>query len=175
MSPRRDAGASARLADLFGRLDAWAASLSESDAPAARRLLARRDAASAERDPRRLALLEEGLVTDLLAANSLVATPFEVSRASLAAAVRTSLARLSAAHPGRLVEVRVPPFGAVQVGVPGAASVHARGTPPHVVETDAATWLALASGGLAWADAVADHRVRASGVHADLGPLLPLA
>lgn len=175
MSPRRDAGAGARLADLFPRLDAWAAGLPASDAPAARRLLARRDAAAVERDPRRLALLEEGLVTDLLATNAVVATPLEVGRASLAAAVRSSLARLSAAHPGRLVEVRVPPFGAVQVGVGGVASVHARGTPPNVVEADAATWLALASGQVAWADAVADHRVRASGVHADLGALLPLA
>ncbi|WP_232548506.1 sterol carrier family protein [Propioniciclava soli] len=93
-------------------------------------------------------------------------------RAATAAAVRTSLKAFAAAHPGRLVEVRVPPWGAVQVGVPGAASVHRRGTPPNVVETDAATWLALVGGSLTWADAVAAHRVRASGIHADLGPLL---
>ena len=40
-------------------------------------------------------------------------------------------------------------------GVPGGASVHRRGTPPNVVETDAVTWLALADGSLGWAEAVA--------------------
>lgn len=96
----------------------------------------------------------------------------DVARPDLAAAVRTSLALLASAHPGKLVEVRVPPFAAVQVGVPGQASTHTRGTPPNVVECDAATWLALASGRLGWAEAVAHHRVSASGVHADLsGPL----
>lgn len=93
-------------------------------------------------------------------------------RAQLAAAVRTSLKQLASQHPGRLVEVRVPPFAAVQIGVPGVASVHTRGTPPNVVETDAETWLALASGELSWADAVATHRVSASGIHADLSVLL---
>ena len=171
MSPRRDAGAGARLADLFPRLDAWAAGLPASDAPAARRLLARRDAAAVERDPRRLALLEEGLVTDLLATNAVVATPLEVGRASLAAAVRSSLARLSAAHPGRLVEVRVPPFGAVQA-VEGPR--HTRGTPPNVVETDAATWIDLATGAEGWGDAAASGRILASGTRADLAALLPL-
>ncbi len=97
-----------------------------------------------------------------------------VARSAAAAAVRGSLKDLAAAHPGRLVEVRVPPWGAVQVGAPGATSVHRRGTPPNVVETDPATWLALASGRLTWADAVAARRVSASGVHADLAAHLPL-
>ena len=92
----------------------------------------------------------------------------EVPRPELAAAVRTSLAWLAHTHPGKLVEVRVPPFGAVQVGVDGQASAHTRGTPPNVVETDPRTWLALASGRMAWPDALAGHRVSASGVHADL-------
>ena len=92
----------------------------------------------------------------------------QTSRADLAAAVRATLAQLSVVHPGKLVEVRVPPFAAVQIGVPGQASAHTRGTPPNVVETDAATWLSLVTGHLAWADAVASHRVSASGVHADI-------
>ena len=92
-----------------------------------------------------------------------------------AAAVRPTLALLAARHPGRLVEVRVPPWGAVQIGVPGVASVHRRGTPPNVVECDPATWLALADGSLAWTDAVSAHRVSASGAHAELGDVLPLA
>jgi hypothetical protein len=51
---------------------------------------------------------------------------------------------------------------------------HTRGTPPNVIETDAATWIALAMGEEAWADAVAAGRVQASGTRADLEGLLPL-
>jgi hypothetical protein len=81
------------------------------------------------------------------------------------------LTALTAAAPGRSVEVRVPPFGAVQC-VEGTR--HTRGTPPNVVETDPVTWLLLASGRLAWDDAVATGKVVASGIRADLSPLLPL-
>ncbi|MFV0451543.1 MAG: sterol carrier family protein [Propioniciclava sp.] len=89
----------------------------------------------------------------------------------LAADVRATLADFAARNPGRLVEVRVPPWAAVQVGVAGVSSAHRRGTPPHVVEMDAETWLALVRGTLTWTEAVASARVRASGVHADLAPL----
>ncbi len=81
------------------------------------------------------------------------------------------LAVLSERAPGASVEVRVPPYAAAQV-VPGAR--HTRGTPPAVVETDAATWIALATGRLAWADAIADGRVIASGERSDLSEWLPL-
>lgn len=101
-------------------------------------------------------------VTDAVAAGR------EVARADLAATVRHTLADLARRHPGHLVEVRVPPWGAVQVGVPGLAGVHRRGTPPNVVETDPVTWLLLAGGRLSWQDVVGAHRVSASGVHADL-------
>ncbi|WP_026402741.1 sterol carrier family protein [Actinomadura rifamycini] len=86
-------------------------------------------------------------------------------------AVRHLLDDLAGRAPGRSVEVRVPPHAAVQC-IEGPH--HKRGTPPNVVETDAATWIALATGRLAWADAVADGRVRASGARADLSPYLPL-
>lgn len=105
-------------------------------------------------------------VTDALAAGR------DVPRADVAGAVRATLAALAERHPGRLVEVRVPPWGAVQVGAEGVAGVHRRGTPPNVVETDPTTWLLLAGGRLAWADALASHRVNASGVHADLTAVL---
>ena len=75
--------------------------------------------------------------------------------------------------PGRAVEVRIPPFAAIQC-VEGPR--HTRGTPPNVVETDAVTWVLLATGRLAWADAVADAgRVRASGPRADISGYLPVA
>ncbi len=92
-------------------------------------------------------------------------------RPDLATAVRYTLEELAAVAPGRSVEVRVPPFGAVQC-VEG--TTHTRGTPPAVVETDADTWIAVATGALTWGDAVGSGRVRASGERTDLTPYLPL-
>ena len=95
----------------------------------------------------------------------------EPSRPVMKGAVRFLLDRLAELAPGRSVEVRVPPYAAVQC-IDGPH--HTRGTPPNVVEMDAATWIALATGRLAWADAVADGRARASGARADLSAHLPL-
>jgi hypothetical protein len=92
-------------------------------------------------------------------------------RTEVRAVVKASLAQLVEKAPGRSVEVRVPPHAAVQAV---AGSTHRRGTPPAVVECDARTWLELATGRLAWVDAVADGRVRASGERSDLTPYLPL-
>jgi hypothetical protein len=92
-------------------------------------------------------------------------------RPTTATAVRYLLQSLAAAVPGNSVEVRVPPFGAVQA-VPGPR--HTRGTPPNVVEMDATTWLALATGELAWSDARSQSRVSASGSRADLTEFLPV-
>ncbi|MFC0004345.1 sterol carrier family protein [Micromonospora siamensis] len=86
-------------------------------------------------------------------------------------AVRALLTALVERAPGRSVEVRVPPYGAVQC-IPGPR--HTRGTPPNVVETDPQTWLAVATGRLAWAEAVSDGRVRVSGIRADLSDYLPV-
>jgi len=88
------------------------------------------------------------------------------------ALVKHYLAVLETRAPGRSVEVRVPPFAAVQV-VPGVR--HTRGTPPAVVEMDAETWLAVATGRTTWADALASGRVAASGERTDLTPYLPLS
>lgn len=87
------------------------------------------------------------------------------------AQVKAVLARLSAIAPGHSVEVRVPPYAAVQI-VEGPR--HTRGTPSAVVELDAGTLLALADGSLRWADAVQAGRVRASGERSDIGSLFPL-
>lgn len=82
-----------------------------------------------------------------------------------------ALARsFAAAHPGRSVELRVPPYVAVQC-VEGPR--HTRGTPPNVVETDPLTWLLLCAGRLPWARAVEEGRLSASGARADLSGLLP--
>jgi hypothetical protein len=92
-------------------------------------------------------------------------------RPVLAAAVRLSLRVLPQIAPGRSVEVRVPPFAAVQC-IEGPR--HTRGTPPNVVETDPRSWLELATGRLSWSDALNDARVTASGARADLSALLPV-
>lgn len=92
-------------------------------------------------------------------------------RTTVAAAVRHTLAALVALAPGRSVEVRVPPYAAVQC-VPGPR--HTRGTPPNTIETDPRCWLLLATGGLSWAEAMAAGALRVSGERADLGPYLPL-
>lgn len=101
-------------------------------------------------------------------------SPIGFARAELTLALRSLTQALGDNHPGHTIEVRVPPYAAVQCGVPGDGPTHTRGTPPNVVETDATTFLRLATGRLGWADAVADRRVRASGHRADLSALLPL-
>ncbi|SFF56958.1 sterol carrier family protein [Blastococcus tunisiensis] len=93
-------------------------------------------------------------------------------RSVVGAAVKTSARWLAQQVPGRSVEVRVPPHVAVQC-IEGPR--HTRGTPPNVVETDAATWLRLVSGRQSWDDAVAAGKVAASGSRANLGAVLPLS
>ena len=92
-------------------------------------------------------------------------------RSAVATATRYLLEELAELAPGRALEVRVPPYGATQC-LPGPQ--HTRGTPPGVIETDPGTWIALATGGLEWDAALAAGRVAASGVRADLAPLLPV-
>jgi hypothetical protein len=95
----------------------------------------------------------------------------EAAKETTAMAVRYLLQVLAESAEGNSVEVRVPPFGAVQcIAGPG----HTRGTPPNVVEMDAATWLALATGGETWEAAIAQGRIAASGSRADLSDHVPL-
>lgn len=92
-------------------------------------------------------------------------------REALRGAAIHTLGLLESLAPGRAVEVRVPPFAAVQCV---AGPRHTRGTPPNVVETDAVTWVKLATGRLGWPGAAAQGSVRASGPRADLSQYLPL-
>jgi hypothetical protein len=96
----------------------------------------------------------------------------EPERSVLRAAVKESLAAIAEAAPGRSVEVRVPPYGAVQC-ISGPR--HGRGTPPNVVETDPRTWLALVTGFTTWAEARESGALHASGTRsAEVSHLLPL-
>jgi len=92
-------------------------------------------------------------------------------RLEVKAAVKASLAALVERAPGRSVEVRIPPFAAVQAV---AGHTHRRGTPAAVVEMDAPTWLALACGDLTWQQGVLSGRVHASGERSDLSEWLPV-
>jgi hypothetical protein len=94
-----------------------------------------------------------------------------VDQDALRLAARGLLERLAQRAPGSAVEVRVPPYAATQC-VGGIR--HTRGTPPAVVEMDAATLLRLSVGQLAWSDAVAAGTVTASGERSDLSPYFPL-
>ncbi|MDN5746441.1 MAG: sterol carrier family protein [Nocardioidaceae bacterium] len=95
----------------------------------------------------------------------------EAERADLRLLTKHYLAVLESNAPGRSVEVRVPPYAAVQV-IEGVR--HTRGTPPAVIETNAETWIALATGALSWSAALETGAVRASGERTDLTPYLPL-
>ncbi|MEV0763897.1 sterol carrier family protein [Nocardia sp. NPDC050435] len=95
------------------------------------------------------------------------------ARSEIAAAVRATARTLAASAPGHSVELRVPPFVAVQC-VEGPR--HTRGTPPNVVETDARTWLLLATGLLDFAAAVDSGALTASGSRApEVAYWLPMA
>ncbi len=95
----------------------------------------------------------------------------DADRTVTATAVRFLLQVLADRYPGGAVEVRVPPFGAVQC-IEGLQ--HTRGTPPNVVETSPEVWLALATGSRGWTDAVDAGDVRASGSRADLTGRVPV-
>jgi hypothetical protein len=85
--------------------------------------------------------------------------------------VKKFLDILSKKAPGFSVEVRIPPYGAIQC-IEGP--VHRRGTPRAVIETDAKTFIALAKGEISWTEGVNSGSIIASGERADLTSYLPL-
>ena len=86
-------------------------------------------------------------------------------------AVKATLAELVKLAPGRAIEVRIPPYAAVQCG---EGPTHTRGTPPNVIEMNAQTWLSLAKGELSWREAMERGLINASGARADLSDYLPI-
>ena len=86
-------------------------------------------------------------------------------------AVKSTLAELVKRAPGRAIEVRIPPYAAIQCG---EGPSHTRGTPPNVIEMDADTWLSLASGEMNWQSAMESGAISASGARADLSEYLPI-
>jgi uncharacterized protein (TIGR03083 family) len=105
--------------------------------------------------------------------------PVPLERPALGVACRALANVLATRYPGRSVEVRIPPYAAVQCsavrdGVLDPGPTHTRGTPPNVVETDAVTFLRLCTGRTAWDDALTSGVIAASGLRADLSEMVPL-
>lgn len=156
------------LADLYAAREEAAAALA--DAPATRAVQAPRGPiASADFLVTRA--VELVVHADDLSRSLPEAPPVDLDRAALRLVSQALADVLAARAPGRSVEVRIPPFVAVQcVAGPG----HTRGTPPNVVEIEPLTWVRLAAGRVTWSEALDGPDVRASGPRADLGSWLPL-
>lgn len=122
-----------------------------------------------------LRLASMGLVrlSDALA-QALPWVPMELVPACVNEAARGFATLVGEAHPGRNVELRVPPAAAVQVGDGIGRSTHRRGTPPTVVECSPLVFVRLCVGTLTWEDALRTFAVSASGAHADLGHVFPI-
>ena len=82
--------------------------------------------------------------------------------------VKTILAKISKLAPGHAVELRIPPYSAIQC-IEGPK--HTRGTPPNVVEMSAEVLFEISAGKITWQNAIADGRISASGERSDLSPL----
>jgi hypothetical protein len=89
----------------------------------------------------------------------------------LATAVRFLLEELGTKYPGNSVEVRIPPYGAVQC-IEGPS--HSRGTPANVVELDPESFVALALGRISFEDLMSAGKLTASGNRSDLAGLFPI-
>lgn len=82
--------------------------------------------------------------------------------------VKQILSEIAALSPGKSVELRVPPYSAVQL-IPG--TTHRRGTPPATVEMAYETLIGLVNGELDWSDAIAAGLIQASGARSDLSAI----
>ena len=172
----RDAGAGAP-GDVLMRIR----TLSAEQVAALRWVAARpgadRAVVSAQRGPLRLVdavtsrVLEVVVHADDLARSLPGPVPDPVGRAGLRVVTRALATALADVAPGHTVELRVPPYAAVQCV---AGPRHTRGTPPNVVETDPLTWVRLATGRVGWSPLAGTPALSASGDRADLSGLLPL-
>lgn len=163
--------------DLLDRLDATLAELAPllgPDGPPPAAVVRTPGGAATVEDLVAVEIVRVVLASDDLDRTRPGAEPVPLGRGALARCSRTLTAVLAARHPGRSVEVRVPPFAAVQCAIGDPGPRHTRGTPPNVVETDAVTFLRLATGRTGWPEAVRSGRVSASGLRADLTSVLPL-
>ncbi len=83
----------------------------------------------------------------------------------IALEVKEILGLIKKISPGKSVELRIPPYGAIQC-VKGVN--HKRGTPPNIIEMSAQVLSQLRSNPKMWAELVASGQISASGVASDL-------
>jgi uncharacterized protein (TIGR03083 family) len=155
------------LAGLYTELDAATAAVA--DTPPARAVAAPRGPI-APADWLLTRAIELVVHADDLSRSLPEREPLALDRGALRVACQALADVLAQRAPGRSLELRVPPYAAVQA-VEGPR--HTRGTPPNVVETDPLTWVRLAAGRSTWEEAVQSASVQASGERADLAPWLP--
>jgi uncharacterized protein (TIGR03083 family) len=156
------------LADLYARRAAAAAAIA--DPPPARAVRAPRGPI-APADFLATRIVEMVVHADDLSRSLPDREPVELDRTALRLVTQICADIIAARAPGRSLELRVPPYAAVQC-VEGPR--HTRGTPPNVVETDPLTWVRLAAGRQTWHEAVTSGSVRASGERANLAGWLLL-
>ena len=83
--------------------------------------------------------------------------------------VKEVLAKISKLAPGHAVELRIPPYSAIQC-VEGPK--HRRGTPPNVVEMSAEVLFEISSVHINWPDPLSEGRNSPSGERSDLSALV---
>ncbi len=82
--------------------------------------------------------------------------------------VKRILKAIESLAPGRSVELRIPPYAAIQCVEGGN---HRRGTPPNVVEMDAQTLLKISKSPQAWSQLCLEGKISASGTNSNLAEL----
>ena len=90
----------------------------------------------------------------------------------ITATVKEILDLIKGISPGKSVELRVPPYGAIQCV---AGSNHRRGTPPNTVEMSGQTLVKLINEPVLWSSLCESGEVRASGLLSDLSNLFAQA
>lgn len=95
----------------------------------------------------------------------------EIDKDTLRTLVKYLLELLHQKVPGNSVEVRIPPFAAIQI-IEG--TTHRRGTPPAVVEINPEIFIKISLGEISWQDALTKGLIQASGQRTDLTEHFPL-
>ena len=98
-------------------------------------------------------------------------TSAELDKETLRTLVKYLLELLHEKVPGNSVEVRSPPFAAIQI-IEG--TTHRRGTPPAVVEINPEIFIKISLGEISWQDALTKGLIQASGQRTDLTEHFPL-
>jgi hypothetical protein len=90
----------------------------------------------------------------------------------VAAQVKEILNIIKELSPGGLVELRIPPYAAIQCVAGGN---HKRGTPPNTVEMSGQVLVKLINDPSSWHTLCAQGEIAASGINSDLSELFVIA